>query len=100
MGINIFLFVYYYLLYDQGPQFEYTRELLGVSYGIKSRHFAKTKDDTNWRTLFDDTQSYFSCSKNRGKLSKCSERECNSVSFSLHYLGPELQLLSSTSTAC
>ncbi len=35
MGINIFLFVYYYLLYDQGPQFEYTRELLGVSYGIK-----------------------------------------------------------------
>uniref|UniRef100_A0A8C2ES40 NADPH oxidase 1 n=1 Tax=Cyprinus carpio TaxID=7962 RepID=A0A8C2ES40_CYPCA len=29
MGINIFLFVYYYLFYDQGPQFEYTRELLG-----------------------------------------------------------------------
>ncbi|XP_059377668.1 cytochrome b-245 heavy chain-like isoform X1 [Carassius carassius] len=29
MGINIFLFVYYYLLYDLGPQFEYTRELLG-----------------------------------------------------------------------
>lgn len=35
MGINIFLFVYYYLFYDQGPQFEYTRELLGVSYIIK-----------------------------------------------------------------
>ncbi|XP_052471103.1 cytochrome b-245 heavy chain isoform X1 [Carassius gibelio] len=29
MGINIFLFVYFYLLYDVGPQFEYTRELLG-----------------------------------------------------------------------
>uniref|UniRef100_A0A673M956 Cytochrome b-245 heavy chain-like n=1 Tax=Sinocyclocheilus rhinocerous TaxID=307959 RepID=A0A673M956_9TELE len=29
MGINIFLFVYYYLFYDLGPQFEYTRELLG-----------------------------------------------------------------------
>ncbi|XP_059371866.1 cytochrome b-245 heavy chain-like [Carassius carassius] len=29
MGINIFLFVYFYLFYDQGPQFEYTRELLG-----------------------------------------------------------------------
>uniref|UniRef100_A0A672T152 Cytochrome b-245 heavy chain-like n=1 Tax=Sinocyclocheilus grahami TaxID=75366 RepID=A0A672T152_SINGR len=31
MGINIFLFVYYYLFYDQGPQFEYTRELLGAA---------------------------------------------------------------------
>uniref|UniRef100_A0A8C1QUL4 NADPH oxidase 1 n=2 Tax=Cyprinus carpio TaxID=7962 RepID=A0A8C1QUL4_CYPCA len=29
MGINIFLFVYFYLFYDLGPQFEYTRELLG-----------------------------------------------------------------------
>ncbi|XP_067313446.1 NADPH oxidase 1 [Pseudorasbora parva] len=29
MGINIFLFVHFYLFYDQGPQFEYTRELLG-----------------------------------------------------------------------
>ncbi len=58
MGINIFLFVYYYLLYDQGPQFEYTRELLGVSYGIKKicRHFVKTIDGD---TLFDDTQLLF-----------------------------------------
>lgn len=31
MGINIFLFVYFYLFYDRGPQFDYTRELLGVS---------------------------------------------------------------------
>ncbi|RXN26804.1 cytochrome b-245 heavy chain-like protein [Labeo rohita] len=31
MGINIFLFVYFYLFYDQGPQFEYTRELLGAA---------------------------------------------------------------------
>ncbi|KAI7801796.1 NADPH oxidase 1 [Triplophysa rosa] len=31
MGINIFLFVYYYMLYDLGPQFEYTRELLGAA---------------------------------------------------------------------
>ncbi|TRY56898.1 hypothetical protein DNTS_031024 [Danionella cerebrum] len=29
MGINIFLFVYFYLFYDQGERFEYTRELLG-----------------------------------------------------------------------
>ncbi|CAM4615393.1 unnamed protein product [Leuciscus chuanchicus] len=29
MAINIFLFVHFYLFYDQGPQFEYTRELLG-----------------------------------------------------------------------
>ncbi|XP_073676678.1 NADPH oxidase 1 [Garra rufa] len=29
MGINIFLFVYFYLFYDRGPRFEYTRELLG-----------------------------------------------------------------------
>lgn len=29
MGINIFLFVHFYLFYDQGEQFEYTRELLG-----------------------------------------------------------------------
>ncbi|KAA0709513.1 Cytochrome b-245 heavy chain [Triplophysa tibetana] len=31
MGINIFLFVYYYMFYDVGPQFEYTRELLGAA---------------------------------------------------------------------
>ncbi|XP_051514358.1 cytochrome b-245 heavy chain-like [Myxocyprinus asiaticus] len=31
MGINIFLFVYFYLFYDLGPQFEYTRELLGAA---------------------------------------------------------------------
>ncbi|XP_073710466.1 NADPH oxidase 1 [Misgurnus anguillicaudatus] len=29
MGINIFLFVRFYLFYDEGEQFEYTRELLG-----------------------------------------------------------------------
>uniref|UniRef100_A0A8C4SNZ6 NADPH oxidase 1 n=1 Tax=Erpetoichthys calabaricus TaxID=27687 RepID=A0A8C4SNZ6_ERPCA len=28
MGINIFLFVYYFIFYDQGPQFYYTRHLL------------------------------------------------------------------------
>lgn len=31
MGINIFLFVWFYLFYDLGPQFFYTRHLLGVS---------------------------------------------------------------------
>jgi len=31
MAINIFLFVHFYLFYDQDPEFEYTRELLGVS---------------------------------------------------------------------
>ncbi|XP_041846751.1 NADPH oxidase 1 [Melanotaenia boesemani] len=29
MGINIFLFVWFYLFYDHGPQFFYTRHLLG-----------------------------------------------------------------------
>ncbi|KAG1930038.1 NADPH oxidase [Pimephales promelas] len=29
MAINIFLFVHFYLFYDQDPEFEYTRELLG-----------------------------------------------------------------------
>uniref|UniRef100_A0A8B9H3J4 FAD-binding FR-type domain-containing protein n=1 Tax=Astyanax mexicanus TaxID=7994 RepID=A0A8B9H3J4_ASTMX len=29
MGINIFLFVHFYLFYDLGPQFFYTRQLLG-----------------------------------------------------------------------
>uniref|UniRef100_A0AAR2ISC2 FAD-binding FR-type domain-containing protein n=1 Tax=Pygocentrus nattereri TaxID=42514 RepID=A0AAR2ISC2_PYGNA len=29
MGINIFLFVRFYLFYDSGPQFFYTRQLLG-----------------------------------------------------------------------
>ncbi|KAK1167464.1 cytochrome b-245 heavy chain-like [Acipenser oxyrinchus oxyrinchus] len=29
MGINIFIFVYFYLFYDLGPQFFYTRHLLG-----------------------------------------------------------------------
>ncbi|KAG9338637.1 hypothetical protein JZ751_025475 [Albula glossodonta] len=29
MGINIFLFVYFYLFYDLGDQFFYTRHLLG-----------------------------------------------------------------------
>ncbi|XP_039623585.1 NADPH oxidase 1 [Polypterus senegalus] len=28
MGINIFLFVYHFIFYDQGPQFYYTRHLL------------------------------------------------------------------------
>lgn len=31
MGINIFLFVWFYLFYDLGDQFFYTRHLLGVS---------------------------------------------------------------------
>ncbi|XP_051981056.1 cytochrome b-245 heavy chain-like [Xyrauchen texanus] len=31
MGINIFLFVRFYMFYDLGPQFEYTRELLGAA---------------------------------------------------------------------
>lgn len=30
MGINIFLFVWFYLFYDLGEQFFYTRHLLGV----------------------------------------------------------------------
>lgn len=38
MGINIFLFVHFYSFYDQGPQFEYTRELLGVSLTEKRKH--------------------------------------------------------------
>lgn len=42
MGINIFLFVHFYLFYDQGPQFEYTRELLGVSLTEK-KAFSKKK---------------------------------------------------------
>lgn len=37
MGINIFLFVHFYLFYDKGPQFEYTRELLGVSSERKKK---------------------------------------------------------------
>ncbi len=63
MGINIFLFVYYYLFYDQGPQFEYTRELLGVSYDIKNmlafcKALSKTKEDTKeGDALFYDIQS-------------------------------------------
>lgn len=35
MGINIFLFVWFYLFYDLGPQFFYTRHLLGVSEGVR-----------------------------------------------------------------
>lgn len=31
MGINIFLFVWYYLFYDLRDEFFYTRHLLGVS---------------------------------------------------------------------
>lgn len=31
MGINTFLFVWFYLFYDLGDQFFYTRHLLGVS---------------------------------------------------------------------
>lgn len=34
MGINIFLFVWFYLFYDLGDQFFYTRHLLGVSEGV------------------------------------------------------------------
>lgn len=34
MGINIFLFVWFYLFYDLGDQFYYTRYLLGVSEGV------------------------------------------------------------------
>ena len=30
-GINTFLFVWFYLFYDLGPRFFYTRHLLGVS---------------------------------------------------------------------
>lgn len=30
MGINIFLFVWFYFFYDLGEQFFYTRHLLGV----------------------------------------------------------------------
>ena len=32
MGINIFLFVWFYFFYDLGEQFYYTRHLLGVSW--------------------------------------------------------------------
>lgn len=35
MGINIFLFVWFYLFYDLGQQFFYTRHLLGVSEGVR-----------------------------------------------------------------
>lgn len=35
MGINIFLFVWFYLFYDLGDQFFYTRHLLGVSEGVR-----------------------------------------------------------------
>lgn len=42
MGINIFLFVHFYLFYDKGPQFEYTRELLGVSSERKKKRFYKS----------------------------------------------------------
>lgn len=35
MGINIFLFVWFYLFYDLGEQFFYTRHLLGVSEGVR-----------------------------------------------------------------
>lgn len=31
MAINIFLFVWFYFFYDLGPQFFYTRHILGVS---------------------------------------------------------------------
>lgn len=42
MGINIFLFVHFYLFYDKGPQFEYTRELLGVSSEREKKWFYKS----------------------------------------------------------
>lgn len=38
MGINIFLFVWFYLFYDLGEQFFYTRHLLGVRNTRGGKH--------------------------------------------------------------
>lgn len=71
MGINIFLFVWFYLFYDLGDQFFYTRHLLGVS---KHRRSVKTHL-SHYPNTFLVIIRYF-------------------ISSSLPLPGPELQLRS------
>lgn len=73
MGINIFLFVWFYLFYDLRDEFFYTRHLLGVSEGVG-------RDAVKW--LWTYLFIYLFSPP------------------SLPWPGPGLQLPSSTSTAC
>lgn len=53
MAINIFLFVYFYFFYDLGPQFFYTRHLLGVSKDLcyDARFITFTKNNYCFSSL-------------------------------------------------
>lgn len=53
MGINIFLFVWFYQIYDVGDQYFYTRHLLGVSEGVG-------RDLVKWLDHVHETVSPFS----------------------------------------
>lgn len=55
MGINIFLFVWFYLIYDVGDQYIYTRHLLGVSEGVR-RDLVKWP----WTSLIENVHETYS----------------------------------------
>lgn len=143
MGINIFLFVHFYLFYDLGPQFFYTRQLLGVSISsvqrvnsvllfsrlhFKDVMFADEMSPDVKRFRYDRFAATPLSATPGGEIaqrcpsggaSRCGKvwlvsvgrqkEKQQSVSlnvinvsfvFSPLWLGPELQLLSSTLTAC